>query len=104
MRSYRGGITRYVKGVGNVTEYETQMLDALVRNGRPTMPKTPADLIREYPATFGQRSPQGVHQTAASLVRKHLVYKLHDEQGHVCYEINHSGQMALLALSRGEVR
>jgi hypothetical protein len=93
-------MTHYVQGVGNVSDYERQMLDALVRNGKPSAPKTPAELIHDYPSTFGNRSPQGVHQTAASLVRKGLIYRLHDEAGHVCYEINYAGLSAIREIRR----
>lgn len=80
-----------------ITRYERQLLAALYA-ARGLAIMTPADILSAYPVTFEGRSPQGIHQTAASLVRKGMAEKIHDEfnGGHVVgYRIRPAGAEAL---------
>jgi hypothetical protein len=57
-----------------ITEKERQLLTALY-GARGLKNMTSFELLSAYPHTFEGRTSQGIHQTAASLVRKGLVEK-----------------------------
>ena len=69
----------------DITRNERDILEALA--ARPALAVSPAQLIEQLPATFGKRSPQGLHQTAVSLVHKRLIGRGSDLDGHTVYQI-----------------
>jgi hypothetical protein len=72
-----------------VTRYEKQLLRLLSRG---TL-MTPAQMIDLAPITLGNRTVQGVHQTAASLCRKGLARRHPGTP--VAYSITSDGRQAI---------
>lgn len=75
---------------------ERQLLMALYA-ARGLSYMTAADILSAHPVTFEGRSPQGIHQTAASLVRKGMIEKgtLFTSDGSVGYHIREAGVEAI---------
>lgn len=94
----------YAPRTDKVSGKERQLLKALYA-ARGLASVTALDIISAHPVTFAGRSPQGIHQTAASLVRKGMAERDLDSYGYTRYRISGAGEAVLreqpLRLDRG---